>query len=473
MFSFRRLTLAPFIKAHPARQVSPAPAALIAAYEGLLPASLLELWRKKGLGLYGERQLALIDPTPWQPVLDRWIVSPPDSVPRIPIAITPFGVLVYYRKLTADDEDVSFLDPVSKATGDLSWKLDDFFNQFLCDPDSCDSLMPPALLESAREECGPLAPGEVYEIDQMLLSMQMLRISKVDALDLHKRLRDAVDPPKPRADEPGTIADALPDTQRHLFEDMVDSTDIHGLYLSSYIDWHRMLALRPDGQYQLLFWKIDHRSFERTDVRAYSGSYELSHNASGDELVTLDIVLTARSSGSDANDSQLIAVQTDDPRLLLRIDELPDMKTSIEGSNTLGRSEYYFRKVSLDETFAEEDYDGRQAPPFADLPRALQTLLEAAPVVVRITQVDEPNVDEEDDGEGTVMCTLDHGELDGLRMNMPLRSPRDTGRALRGWVWDMAPHACRAGIKYRRGADGQIEQGPMVGDVLTSQMRRD
>lgn len=473
MFSFRRLTLAPFIKAHPARQVSPAPAALIATYDGLLPASLLELWRKKGLGLYGECQLALIDPAQWQPVLDRWIVSPPDSVPRIPIAITPFGVLVYYRKLTDTDEDVSFLDPVSKATGDLTWKLDDFFNQFLCDPDSCDSLMPPALLESAREECGPLAPGEVYEIDQMLLSMQMLRISKVDALDLHTRLRDAVDPPTPRADEPSTIANALPDTQRHLFEDMADSTGIHGLYLSSYIDWHRMLALRPDGQYQLLFWKIDHRTFERTDVRAYSGSYDLSRNALGDELVTLDIVLTARSSGSDANDTQLIAAHTGGTTLLLRIDELPDMKTSIEGSNTLGRSEYYFRKVSLDEAFVEEDYDGREAPPFAELPRALQTLLEAAPIIVRITHVAEPNPDEEDDGEGTVMVTLDHGELDGLRMNMPLRSPEDTGRALKGWVWDMAPHACQAGIKYRRGPDGTIEHGPMVGDVLTSQMRRD
>lgn len=473
MFSFRRLALAPFIKAHPARQVSPAPAALIAAYEGVLPASLLELWRKKGLGLYGECQLALIDPTQWQLVLDRWIVSPPDAVPRIPIAITPFGVLVYYRKLTDTDEDVSFLDPVSKATGDLTWHLDDFFNQFLCDRDSCDSLMPPALLESAQEECGPLAPGEVYEIDQMLLSMEMLRISKVDALDLHTRLRDAVDAPRPRADKPDTIADALPDTQRHLFEDMANAPGIHGLYLSSYIDWHRMLALRPDGQYRLLFWKIDHRTFERTDVRAYSGSYETSRSEVGDELITLDIRLTAQSSGSDANDTRLIAAQTGATTLLLRIDELPDMKTSIERSNTLGRSEHYFHKVSLNDSFLEEDHDGREAPPFAVLPRALQILLDAAPIIVRITHVAEPDPDEEDDGDGIVMCTLDHGELDGLRMNMQLRSPQDTGRGLMGWVWDMAPHACQAGVKYRRGKDGTIEHGPTAGDMLTSQMRRD
>lgn len=86
---FRRLALSPFIKAHPPRKTQPAPADLIAAYAPLLPASLLELWRQEGLGHYGDMQLALIDPRQWQPVLDRWIVSPPDAVRRIPIALTP------------------------------------------------------------------------------------------------------------------------------------------------------------------------------------------------------------------------------------------------------------------------------------------------------------------------------------------------------------------------------------------------
>src|SRR4051812_48999805 len=100
MFFLRRLALAPFVKAHPPRRVSPAPADLIAAFDGALPASLLELWRKRGLGIYGDRQLALIDPRDWQAVLDRWIVSPPGATRRVPIAITPFGALLYYRKLT-------------------------------------------------------------------------------------------------------------------------------------------------------------------------------------------------------------------------------------------------------------------------------------------------------------------------------------------------------------------------------------
>lgn len=51
---------------------------------------------------------------------------------------------------------------------------------------------------------------------------------------------------------------------------------------------------------------------------------------------------------------------------------------------------------------------------------------------------------------------------------MPLYSPRNTGRQFKGWVSEMALHACKAGIKYRRGEDGAIEYGPVVGDVLTT-----
>ncbi len=81
MLFFRRLALHRFVKTHPpSRQVSPADRELVSAYDDILPASLIELWRRKGLGFYGDLQLALIDPRPWQPVLDRWIVSPTDAV---------------------------------------------------------------------------------------------------------------------------------------------------------------------------------------------------------------------------------------------------------------------------------------------------------------------------------------------------------------------------------------------------------
>lgn len=465
----RRLTLHRFAKTHPpSRQVAPAPRELVSAYEGVLPASLLDLWRRKGLGFYGDLQLALIDPRPWQSVLDRWIVSPPDTVRRVPIALTPFGTLLYYRNLAETAEDVAYIDPVSKKTGDLAWGLDDFFNTFLCERETLESLISPALVRTAREACDALAPGEVYEVDQMLLSMQMLRVAKANALDMHRRLRDAVDPPTPKAEEPTTVANALPAEHRSMFEGIATGPGLAGLYLSSYIDWHRLLALQPSGQYRLLFWRIDYQTFERAEMRVYSGSYEISRNSAGDDIVALDVTLRNDSLGSDANDDELVAMHADGTTFLLRTGELVDMATAIGGRDVLGRSEYYFRRVTLDAPFVEEPSDGRAAPPFANLPRALQMLIHVEPLLATITHVDDPDPDEEDEGEGTVMCTLDLGEDDGLRMNMPLYSPENASRQLKGWVWDMAPRACKAGITYRRGEDGAIEHGPMVGDVLTT-----
>lgn len=469
MIFFRRLALHRFVSKHsPARQVTPASGELLAAYDGILPASLLELWRKKGLGFYGKLQLALIDPAVWQPVLDSWIISPPSSVQRIPLALTPFGTLLYYRKLSETDEDVAYIDPVSKETDDLSWSLDEFFNDTLCRKDQLDAIISPALLRAARQECGPLAPGEVYEIDQTLLSMQMLRIAKVDALDLHRRLRDALQPPEPKAAKPETVVDALPQAHRSNFANIPAGQGLAGLYLSSYIDWHRLLALKPDGQYRLLFWRIHHQTFERTEIRVYEGAYKVSRNAAGDEVIALDIVLRANSLGSDANDEQLIAMHSGETVFLLRSDELDSMATAIGGRDVMGRSDAYFRRVALEDAFPKEPGDGCAAPPFAALPKALQALIHVEPLSVTITHVAEPDPDEEYEGEGTVMCTLDLGEEDGLRHNMPLYSPQDTGRRLIGWVWDMSPHACKAGIKYRRAEDGTIAHGPVAGDILTT-----
>ncbi|OLG34294.1 hypothetical protein DXO246_10625 [Xanthomonas oryzae pv. oryzae] len=231
-----------------------------------------------------------------------------------------------------------------------------------------------------------------------------------------------------------------------------------------------MLALAPNGLYRLLFCKIDHRSLVRTNVRGYAGHYALTHTEMGDAHVTLDIRLRSDSSGSDANDAPLVVMRSGTDIFLLRTDELASMATAMDASKTLGRSDNYLRKVVLRDAFADELSGGRTTAPRADLPRALQQRATAEAIIATITHVDDIDAHAEDDGAGTVMCTLDRSQSDGLRMNMPLRSPPDTGRDLYGWVWEMHPAACRVGIKYQRNSDGKVEQGAVVGDVLTSRL---
>lgn len=369
------LALLPFLQAHPPHARNhPASAELIEGYRDRLPDSLLALWQEAGLGFYGQRRIALIDPRVWQPVLDRWIASPPDDARRIPIALTPFGAILYYRKLSDTEEDVAILDPHGKAMQVLAWQLDEAFNEVLCDPQSLDPLIPPGMLEVAEHEHGPLAAGEIYEADQTLLTMQMLKLRKLDALAMHKRLRDAVDPPKKDV-APVTIADALPAAHRGAFTEMPDPGDgVARLYLSKYIDWFRLLALHPDGSYRLLFWRIHHQTQERMEIRAYLGRYE--HLRDGEEeRLRLTIRLDAASLGGDANDQDLLVMRTDGIIRLLRVQELGYIARWVRGSGKLGRSEYYFRQVRLSDPVPGYGSDGEEAPPREGLPAALRAHL--------------------------------------------------------------------------------------------------
>lgn len=46
---------------------------------------------------------------------------------RLPIAISAFGLVFYYRLLSEDgDEDVSFIDPHNSDIGVTAWSLTDF-----------------------------------------------------------------------------------------------------------------------------------------------------------------------------------------------------------------------------------------------------------------------------------------------------------------------------------------------------------
>jgi hypothetical protein len=322
------------------------------------------------------------------------------------------------------------------------------------------------MFEAAQQQAGALAAGEAYYIDPMLLSMQMLKITRTDALALHRQLRTQVDHEQaPPAPPPNSIGEAIPADYRAAFKDVErDAQHAHGLYLSTYIDWRRLLMLDADGGYQLLFWKNHHKTGEASGMRHYSGGYRVLETDAGDCLLQLDLELNSDSSGGDDNDADLYLMRSGGAPLLLQAARLESMATAIGGRGTMDSSEYYFRPVRLGDAFPDEDSDGMDAPPFEDLPAALQALVHREPLQATIVEVgpdDEPE-------DSTLMVTVSLGSEDGLRMNMPLMSPKGSPRALRGWVWQMDPQRCGVGIHVERDAAGAIIDGPQVGDVLVS-----
>lgn len=375
---FNRIALHSFVKNHPPQaDVRPPEPDAIKPYEGQVPDSLLQLWRKHGWGFYGKRQIALVDPARWQPVLDRWIVSPPDQARRVPIALTPFGLLIYYRKLSEHDEDIAYIDPQSRQTEVLSWSLDDFFKRFLADDASLESLIPAGTLRVAQSENGPLAFEEIYAVDPMMLSMQMLKIDKTDALAWHQTLRAAVDPVEPPP-PPLTLRDAIPAEQAARLDDIDHDGDEHpiaGLYVSRYLDWYRLLALGATGRYQLLFWRIHDKTGARQEIREYGGVYTLEQDAQGDTHVSLDIKLNPQSLGSDANDQALVLSSIGGVLRLLRTPDLPRIADQIARRQRLGHSERYFNKMRLDDMAPDWSSDGE---PVGDVAAATPVALRSA-----------------------------------------------------------------------------------------------
>ena len=96
-------------------------------YQAYLPEALLELWQNHGFGFYGNGLLQIINPELYQDVLWSWLMKDQPDMTRLPIAISAFGLVFYYRLLSEDgDEDVSFIDPHNSDIGVTAWSLTDF-----------------------------------------------------------------------------------------------------------------------------------------------------------------------------------------------------------------------------------------------------------------------------------------------------------------------------------------------------------
>ncbi len=157
------LQLQRFVDTHPPGPlVRPLTESEVARSCGVLPESLLQVWRQVGVGMYGDGLLQLIDPGEYQAILRGWLMLDDDDGSRVPIALSAFGHLFYFRKLGDDDEDVCVVDPHASSGGVLTWSLDSFFNELLCEPSSIADVLEAEAVAQAAARVGPLSAGEMY-----------------------------------------------------------------------------------------------------------------------------------------------------------------------------------------------------------------------------------------------------------------------------------------------------------------------
>ena len=132
-------------------------------YQAYLPEALLELWQNHGFGFYGNGLLQIINPELYQDVLWSWLMKDQPDMTRLPIAISAFGLVFYYRLLSDDgDEDISFIDPHNSDIGVTAWSLTDFFNDWICDDEIIEQFLEKSALAKAQTQYGKLVDNQMY-----------------------------------------------------------------------------------------------------------------------------------------------------------------------------------------------------------------------------------------------------------------------------------------------------------------------
>ena len=74
----------------------------------ILPSELLDFWKEYGFGNYGDGIIKVINPLDYMGNLYEWLGK--EDFSKLPILVTGFGDIFYYRKLSETDEDICFLN---------------------------------------------------------------------------------------------------------------------------------------------------------------------------------------------------------------------------------------------------------------------------------------------------------------------------------------------------------------------------
>lgn len=190
-------------------------------FRNRLPAGLLDFWQAYGFGNYGNGLLKVVDPNDYADNLYAWLGG--ENPARIPIMLTGFGNILYYRKLTDSASDVALLDIHHRRTDVCAYSFGEFV-QLLTDDEAAESLLDKALFGQALAKCGLLADNEVFFFVPALALGGSESVASVDKGDaaMHQRLLFELMNPQDdgddeEADEDNPWSDAY-EAQPHVFE---------------------------------------------------------------------------------------------------------------------------------------------------------------------------------------------------------------------------------------------------------------
>ena len=128
--------------------------------EQMLPKEIVELWQEYGFGDYGDGLIKVVDPRDYMHSLYTWLGA--QDFHKIPIMVSAFGDIFYYRKLAEGENDVCMLNIHYRKIEVCAYSYDDFFEGYIIDPEIKEQVLRKSLFDQAAAQLGSLKHNEVF-----------------------------------------------------------------------------------------------------------------------------------------------------------------------------------------------------------------------------------------------------------------------------------------------------------------------
>lgn len=126
----------------------------------MLPPEIIYLWENYGFGEYGNGIIKVVDPREYMSSLYTWLGG--QDFNKIPIMVTAFGDIFYYRKLEENENDVSLLNIHYRKIETCTYSYQDFFDKYIVNQEIKEKILRENLYNEAVNQFGTLNHDEIF-----------------------------------------------------------------------------------------------------------------------------------------------------------------------------------------------------------------------------------------------------------------------------------------------------------------------
>ena len=128
----------------------------------MLPPERIYLWETYGFGDYGNGIIKVVDPRDYMNSLYTWLGG--QDFNKIPIMVSAFGDIFYYRKLEENENDISLLNIHYRKIDVCTYSYQEFFDKYIIDASIKENVLRQNLYNESVNTLGNLKHKEIFFI---------------------------------------------------------------------------------------------------------------------------------------------------------------------------------------------------------------------------------------------------------------------------------------------------------------------